>query len=396
MPENEMPSGMLNGSNGVSPPSNGAYVNEDHEEERISSKRQSNNAYLDEGDLLNIPAPKANPEHDFSTEYPTDFSTPEVDDGFVEGIKNTSDADRRVKEKAESEFQGANPICQHNLDRKEDHLNSEIEGYAEEEKEAVKLRQEQLAFEEVATTEPKIDNAYFPFLMFWALATVLIGGGGMMCATIASFITQSDKIPIAYEHPYIAVLFAFLPLGAMIVIAQAYEWIGTERHRKTYLWSLCGLVAAVFAGWLITLGRAYAPSSVGIDDLAAAAPFNFFALHISIQLFGEVLMGGLLKISLHILDRSYRKTEIVETTQRKCCRAHINQIKALCAGSLAELSALTKFRAAYDAALSNHRENYVSLLEKKRLEQRERDEAVDLAGVAASAAHQLDLMKSKT
>jgi hypothetical protein len=393
MPDNEMPSGRFNGSNGVSPPSDGSYTNGGIKEAPLNSKNESDKAFLEEDDLLNIPATKANPESDCSTEYLTDISTPEVDESFVESVKNSPDADRRVKEKAASEFQGANPICQDNLDRKEDHLNGEIKGYKEEEKEAVLRRQDEPAFEEVATTDPKKDNAYFPFLMFWALAAVLIGGVGMMSATIASFITQSDKIPIAYEHPYIAVLFAFLPLSTMIVIAQAYDWIGTERHRKFYLWSLCGLVAAVFIGWLVTLGPAYAQSSAGIDDLAAAAPFDFFALHISIQLCGEVLMGGLLKISLHILDRSYRKTEIVETTQRKCYRAHITQIKALCAPSLAELDALTKYRAAYDAALSNHRENYVALLEKKRLEQREREEAVDLAGVAASAAYQFDLIK---
>lgn len=282
------------------------------------------------------------------------------------------------------------------MSNEKERLQGQIDSYEREKADAIERRKDEPAFEEVQVKSPKLADALYDYASM-VMQLVLLGGGiSMMAVTLASLILQSDKLPFAYEYPFAVIAFAFLPLGMMVLIAQTYNGIKSEKHRTLYVWALFLINTAVVVSWLLTLGPAYAEIAVDLEDLGAEAPFDFFSLHITIQLFGEVVIGGLLKIGLHLMDCRYRKTVPMETTSRQCERAHISQIDWHLKKPIAELAALVLHRSAHNAALQSHQEDYSALLARKRAEQLQRDASIEAAGLAAKANHKFELYQTKS
>ena len=103
-------------------------------------------------------------------------------------------------------------------------------------------------------------------------------------------------------------------------------------------------------------------------------------MHITVQLFAEILLGALLKIGLHIIDRKFRKTDFQETTARKVLRAAIKQDNALISPIAAEYRRLCEHSEARDAARAAFVDNYLAMLADKKHHLLKAERSAGLAG----------------
>lgn len=253
-------------------------------------------------DWHQIPLPIPNLTFDFEWKWPTVFDFLAPDEAAITGVADESDATERAMKIADSAFDKEHPYSEQDYDENESRLEGQLSSHDAMAKDAETNQCRTDGTEEVETNEPKIENAHFPHFRYLVLSALLVFGSVMLIWTIFSLISASDKMPILYKYPAAAGVFALLPLGIMFLLAECYAWLKDQYFRAVYLVALIALNFAVFIGWLLTLGPAYGDVPGNLDDLSVAAPFNWYILHITIQLAGEVLIGGLLKISLHIID----------------------------------------------------------------------------------------------
>ncbi len=299
--------------------------------------------------LISLDDPQAVSEEEMKHRYPIEFTAPPVDQSFIKQVALHDDAEERVEEKAETAFDAANPIDRAGLETREDNLAAQIHANNQAANRAREEGDREPRFEEVAIRGSKYDHTEFFLKQMVILAFLIVSGVLVMGATLSNVILESDKVPLAYDYPAIVYLFAFIPVTMMFVIAQAWQWIRCERCKIAYTGALFILCLAVSAAWIATFGPAYS-EAVEFGDLSAPAGFDFYPLHITLQLCGEILLGALVKIALFRMDRDSRKTEPRETASSKLSRASVNMLAIMNAPMRMELEAISRQLTAHKAA----------------------------------------------
>ncbi|NKX63297.1 hypothetical protein HEP89_04235 [Labrenzia sp. 5N] len=296
---------------------------------------------------LGLPLPIS--EEVMQTRYPIGFIVPPVDHDFIKGAAPYDDAGRQVEDKAEADFTSLNPVDVEGLESRKTSLISEIKINDRAAEQARQEGEQEPRYEEVAVKEAKYLHTKI-FTLHQILHAILIAFGVIvMGATLSNVILGSDKVPLAYDYPAIVYLFAFVPVTIMVVIAQAWQWIKCERCKASYKGALFLLCLLVSAAWIATFGPAYSDAT-DLSDLSVDPGFDFYPLHITLQLCGEILLGALLKIALFRMDRDSRKTEPRETAASKMSRASVNMLALINAPLLIEQAAIARQLKAYAAA----------------------------------------------
>jgi len=303
--------------------------------------------------LIALDLPPAVGEEVMKLEYPTSFSAPPVNHDFIRGVATHDDAEKLVTGKAETDHTSENPLDADGRKERKTQLANEIKVNEEEAKRARDAQKRQPTFGEVVVKEAKYENAKFYFahaLINWLL---VCAGIGVMGATLSNFILESDKVPLAYDYPAIVYVFAFVPVTIMFILAQMWQWIETDRDKRNYTLALFVLNLVVCAGWVLTVGPAYSGGDNSLD-LAAEPGFDFYPLHITLQLCAEILSGALIKIALFHMERAFRKTEPYETIASKKNRATTQLVELKNAPLLLEMDAIATQLIAYEAAKASY------------------------------------------
>lgn len=299
--------------------------------------------------LIALGLPQAVSDEVMQNRYPIGFTAPPIDHDFIKGAASYDDAEQQVAEKAEADFTSLNPLDVEGLEARKTHLESKIKANEQEAERARREHEQEPSFEEVAVKEAKYDHAK-NFLKQSIPLGILVGAGiAVMGATLSNVILESDKVPLAYDYPAIVYLFAFIPTTMMFVIAQAWQWFRCERCKAAYQGALFLLSMLIAAAWIATFGPAYSQTA-DLSDLSAVPGFDFYPLHITLQLCGEILLGALLKIALFRMDRDRRKTEPRETASSKMHRATENMVAAKNLPLHLEQGAIARQQAAYKAS----------------------------------------------
>jgi hypothetical protein len=299
--------------------------------------------------LIALGLPQAISEEVMQNKYPIGFTAPPVDHDFIKGAASYDDAEQQVAEKAEADFTSLNPLDIESLEVRKTHLASEIRANELEARRARQEHEQEPSFEEVAVKDAKYEHTKIFLKQSILLGTLVTAGIAVMGATLSNVILESDKVPLVYDYPAIVYLFAFIPVTMMFAIAQAWHWIRCERCKAVYMVGLFLFSILVSAAWIATFGPAYS-QTFNLSDLSAEPAFDFYPLHITLQLCGEILLGALLKIALFRMDRDHRKTEPRETASSKILRATENMVALKNVPLHMEQDAIARQRAAYKAS----------------------------------------------
>ena len=337
--------------------------------------------------LVGIDDPAVLSPEQLAAKYPVSYNIPEVDHKFVAHLADNENADQMVETHARSEIQKHNPVDLEQIDQRAGDLTGQITLFEGINERIARISRKRPSFEEVAVDEAKYSNAHKSILDLVSSTVLITGGMLVMGVTISNIILQGDRIPLAYDYPVIAYVFAFIPISIMFVLAQAYLWIDSNRGKNNYIALIFVLAIITSIVWLVTFSPAYS-ADVLDDDLSAPPGFDIFSLHISIQLWGEILLGALIKIAMFRKDRDYRKTEIRETADSKRTRASIAQNNILIKPLAAELEAISRHRTAYIGTMNSFVSAYKAALTAKKLELSRSREAGELAAAQVKLSHQ--------
>ncbi|MEP1574578.1 hypothetical protein [Roseibium album] len=335
--------------------------------------------------LISLDLPAAVGEEVMKLKYPTSFSAPPVNHDFIRGVATHDDAEKLVTGKAETDHTSENPLDVDGRTERSVLLGNEIEANETEAKQAKEAQQGEPTFEEVAVKEAKYENANFSFayaIMNWLL---VLAGIGVMGATLSNFILESDKVPLAYDYPAIVYVFAFVPVTIMFILAQMWQWLTSDHGKKTYTLVLFILNLVICVGWIITFGPAYSGGDNSLD-LAAEPGFDFYPLHITLQLCAEILSGALIKIALFHMERDYRKTEPRETIASKKNRATTRLVELKNAPLRQETDAIAAQLVAYEAAKASYVADCLAALRTEQANIALLDERANAAAVQARVA----------
>lgn len=301
-------------------------------------------------------------------EYPTEFKKPDSLDAYIISVAGDEDAEEQVRERAGLEHDEKNPTDEVGHRANAEAKQKRVDANNQRSDNALAEAANEPVTEEVAVKESKYANAKGSFGTKMLFGTVILAGFLIMGATIFSLMSESDAVPWMYDYPYLAYLFAFIPISMTLVIAQPFEWIKCERCKNAYLALLFCLSVVASLAWYVTLGPAYAATNES-SDLSQTAGFSIYPIHISIQLFGEVLIGALLKIGWMRKDRDTRDTEARETSASKQCSLALATIDALNEPLIAEITAINKHLNAHAAARQSFINECLAFLKSVQAEQ---------------------------
>lgn len=313
-------------------------------------------------------------------QYPTSFEPPQRPDAYIKSIAGNEDAESLVEEKANSEFDATYPIDKDGYQAQIEVKNTQILTNDQRALEAQDDASLEPVTEEIAIADSKYPNVHRSLGTKFLFGSGVFGGYLVMGATIFNLMSESDVVPWMYDYPYLAYIFAFIPISMSLVIAQAYRWFNKDRHKNAYLGSLFLLSLASSAAWMVTFGPAYAGDTDSLD-LSASSGSNIYAIHMSIQLCCEILIGALLKIALMHLDRATRKTEIRETSASKQHRLTVAILNAQNEPLRTEITAISKHLSAHSAARQSFIGNCLAQLRSIQ------DDNTHMAAMADAVAH---------
>lgn len=331
----------------------------------------------------------------FLEKYPVTFIEPAADDAFVRNCLGAQNAEKLVQERAETDFDKHNPSTNDGLKERRVRLKEEISFHEKEKLKALKARGDEPAYEEVTVKNTKVEDQFLGRAFYASLLSLLAGGFFMLTSTIAVTITQSDKVPLAYEYPYIAVLFAFLPLGGMWLASITYAEIKTTPKKSGFVWSIYALTGILTLIWVATFQPAYAEPDFDFEDLSAAAGFDFFPLHITMQLLGELFLGGSIKVSLQRRKEKILKTVARPLTGHKVYTKTARKMDKQLAPLLAESLAIERHLNAREAARNSYVNAQLGKLAKFQNDAKQADEVLKTAVAQAGAAKKLEIMKAQ-
>lgn len=321
---------------------------------------------------------------------PETFDAPAIDKAFIEGITGKADASKIVGTHAKASFTANSPYSDDAFIREKMRLSIESKFNDWRMFGANISLLTNPNFEEVAVSEGKVKNAHYPWFRVGFDVAVLICGMGALCFTMASFLNGSDKLPWLYGQPvYLAGIFGFVPIGMMFILARAFDWIKNRALQGLYLFGLFATLLVVAYNWQDTFGLAY--STLGdSDDIFQEAPIDYFAFNIRMQLIGEVLLGALLKIDLHVADRSWRKTVTYQSTIGQVHLANGFEVQSLSYVNRDKANKLDRSHEANKATEKRYALELQAALNAAEDKQKALDDAANAAAEAARAAHKFN------
>ena len=331
-------------------------------------------------------------EEELNKLYPTKFEKPECFDEGIVSIAGTGDAESLVEKQAGQIFDQANPIDKDGCYGQLAVNNVQISSNDHKIERIKAAGADEPTTEIVPVDEPKYSNVKKSLGTKLLLGVGIVGGFGVVGATISSLLSESSVSDWLYDYPMAAYLFAFIPIAMTLVLSQAYDWIECKSCKDGYLASLVALCVLGSIAWLATLGPAYA-GQTDIADLSVTAGFSIFPIHIAIQLLDEILLGALLKIGLMRLDQRTRKTEPRETEESKKRRLAIAILTTESAPLRAENKAIAPHLNAHAAARQSYINECLAFLKSVQSEQALTEARADAIAQAAKFDH-LSLVKN--
>jgi hypothetical protein len=246
--------------------------------------------------------------------YKTKSSLPEINTELIKKFASSPNGEDLVVNNAQGEHASHNEYsieaAQHSLNTCD--ANSQ-HATASKDK-ANDIQGQQHSHRPVQTTDLNHSNAAAPTFEIASILFLIFIGIPLISTTFASLITKSEEFEFLFQYPALSLMFIFVPISLMVLIGHQYGELRYDHKRSQYLRRLMGLIACFGIIWIGTVLPAYAPpSSEETGDLLSEETGSvlLFSIHLTTQIFLEILIGGAIKCAFLNTKRAYRKTAYI-------------------------------------------------------------------------------------
>jgi len=317
------------------------------------------------------------------TLFPDKIVPPDLDKAAIDQLIDDPDGETKAQQSATHQYHHETGYTQEDGQERISALEQEKQSLTEQKQDKEQELRGTPQFRFIKTKELIDEFASPARAQIWLMFFLAAAGLPLLGLSTSLVATQSTRFEFLLEWPLAAVMFLFVPLMAMWLVAWIDELIKQDANRWLYRFSLALSACAMALVWVFCFVLANSlDASTDVLEAGSLLVDGLFISQLITQVSFEILCGGILKISIfHKLDEPYQ-TKDVPVLKHQVLQASITQFDDHIGQINHDITVISKHLTVLKNGCEQHVTNALSYL---RSEQRKVDHMKDAARKKADA-----------
>lgn len=265
-------------------------------------------------------------------DYEKEPQEPKIDPSASEGLGSSGKNESDLKQYTDAQCEKENSYSRKAAEQDKKICDQNIAHYEglKEQTQDLQAREEPHKF--ILKPEFTSEISQSPRYLIYVLFFIAFAGFAVIGTTYASVIFGGHKLELVEDYPFIAAIFAFIPISLMIWIGHCYGQLRQGSERKTYRHRISWVAVILVVPLLLTFIPAY-DLGINFSDvepdplLEEDSGYGFlYTIHLTLQIFFEIVIGGIIKTML--IDH-YRSDREIKPVLDECFNAITQHIAYL-------------------------------------------------------------------